>query len=89
MKSMHVLVGLLLMLLAGCASSSRIQGPAIKGENSLVSAQLARICPTPTPVEKKTRILKEIEDSIAAGVSPDTLATEWERLDKGATACKS
>jgi hypothetical protein len=46
-----------------------------------------RVCPTPTPQTLYDDIAGEIERGIKAGAPPDTLATEWERLNNGAQIC--
>jgi hypothetical protein len=48
----------------------------------------APACPTPTDAERLRAIEAEIEEAIKAGASPDTLATEWERLDEAARICR-
>lgn len=45
-------------------------------------------CPTPTGRARLVKIKTELEATIAANAPPDTLASEWERLDAGARACR-
>jgi hypothetical protein len=45
-------------------------------------------CPTPTSDGNRRKLAGELEATIVAGVPPATLATEWERLDAGARACR-
>jgi hypothetical protein len=51
-------------------------------------AAFAPACPTPTAAVKLRAIEAEIERAIKAGAAPDTLATEWERLDQAAMICR-
>jgi hypothetical protein len=72
--------------LPGCAE--RV-APGIYSTAAQVSARadLARVCPTPTHQTLYDDIAGEIERSTNAGAAPDTLATEWERLNNGAQIC--
>ena len=57
-------------------------------KNEPPKAAYAPACPTPTAAAKLRAIMAEIDRAIKAGVSPDTLATEWERLDEAAMICR-
>jgi hypothetical protein len=47
-----------------------------------------KVCPSPTKAEMLPAIARELDAAIKAGVPPNTLSTEWERLDEGARACR-
>jgi hypothetical protein len=72
--------------LPGCAERG---APSLYSTAAQVSvrADLARVCPTPTPQTLYDDIAGEIERGIKAGAAPDALATEWERLNNGAQIC--
>jgi hypothetical protein len=73
----------------GCADTATVR-LALTGEAAEIRAGLARACPRPTPEKQKAAILAELESLDASGMLTrvDTLATEWERLDAGARACR-
>lgn len=69
------------MSLAGCVSGSPSR-PVLPDR-----AALAPACPTPTARARLEAIAGYLEAAPpAAGL--DALATEWERLDDGARACR-
>lgn len=100
-KSTPLLAATLAMFLSGCALAPDGRSPVFPaGTNPLAlvypsrdsketeaRAKVARACPTPTPVKSLPAIERELVAAIAAGAAPDTLATEWERLDEGARKC--
>lgn len=47
------------------------------------------VCPTATPAALHAVIAGELERSIRAGVPPDRLAVEWERLNAAARICRN
>lgn len=76
----------LLMLLTGCATKpARL---ALDPKKATAEKQIARICPRPISPENMLRIADELEAAIKAGVPPDLTATELERLNDGAKACR-
>jgi hypothetical protein len=76
----------LLVYLTGCVAPVTDPLPIV--QRQAIRKALAPICPTPTPGSKITIIASELEAAINAGVPPDTLAAEWERLQEGAMSCK-
>jgi hypothetical protein len=52
-----------------------------------IGRQLAPACPTPTDVERMKQIATYLETA-PPGEGLDVLATEWERLDEAARACR-
>lgn len=48
----------------------------------------AAACPVPTDKGGRDKIAAELMATIEKAVPPDTLATEWERLNDGAKACR-
>lgn len=84
-KSTLLIAAGLMTCLSACVS-----GPLAisEGDKPAARATLAPICPTPTPDERLTKIAGELTAAIKAGVSPDTLAGEWERLDEASRECR-
>ena len=72
------------MFLVGCAKPGTEAGAV----SPAVRTVFAQACPTPSRAADLTNIRREIEASIAKAVPPDTLATEWLRLNDGAKACR-
>ena len=62
------------VLLSGCVTSL----PSVDRD----------VCPWPTP-RAKLEVISDYLDRAPADKGLDTLATEWERLDNGATICRS
>lgn len=83
--SMLLIVALLAMSLAGCVSASR--SPVLDSRAGDIGRQIGRACPTPTDIERMKRIATYLETA-PQGEGLDDLATEWERLDAGARACR-
>jgi hypothetical protein len=48
----------------------------------------ASACPTPSSQAALRGIQRELIAALDAKVPPDTLASEWERLDAAARACR-
>lgn len=87
LKSMPLIAATLLMCLGACTSASK--GLAVPDTApSARRAMLAPLCPTPTSAARLGKIAGEIDRAVAASVSPDVLATEWERLDAAARKCR-
>lgn len=74
---------MLMLCLTGCNAASKLAAP-----NLTVRKQLAPICPTPTSSTKFGKIAGELAAAIQKGVPPNTLSTEWERLDEAARKCR-
>jgi hypothetical protein len=53
-----------------------------------IAAELSRVCPTPTSSDRLDRIAAELAKALRDGAALNTLATEWERLDEAARACR-
>lgn len=86
-RSTAVIAAVLAMFLAGCGPE-QVKTAVLTGNREAIRAQIARACPSPTTPERLNRIVDELRAANAAGVPPNTLATEWERLDEGARACR-
>jgi hypothetical protein len=84
----------LVMCLSACAAGPGRIGIAPEPEFWSTPAKaepktaFAPACPTPTDAARLRAIEAEIERAIKVAVSPDTLATEWERLDEAARICR-
>ncbi|WP_026784292.1 hypothetical protein [Pleomorphomonas koreensis] len=89
MRWIKPIAAALLACLPACAELAT-ERPALTGEASQIREGLARACPRPTTEKQKAAILAELESLDAAGMIArvDMLATEWERLDAGARACR-
>lgn len=85
-KSTLLIAAALLMCLGACAS---VTGAALPDSAPQARrAILAPICPAPSSSTSLTKIEAELDRAIAAKVSPDVLAREWERLDEAARKCR-
>lgn len=62
--------------------------PGFDATKVAVTRTIAPACPMPTAGGKLRAIEAELDAAIKAGASPDTLATEWERLDDAARICR-
>lgn len=89
MLSTKPIAAALLACLPACADTAT-ERPALTGEAPQIRQGVARACPRSTAEKQKAAILAELEGLDAAGMIArvDTLATEWERLDAGARACR-
>lgn len=90
-RSTPLIAAVLLTSLAGCASGSLVDAtrPVSRGEaKEKRQAALAPACPTPTPDSKAAKIATYIERA-KPDPNLDVFATEWERLDDGARACRT
>ncbi len=74
------------MCLTACATAT--PGNSAADAQRAPRKVLAPLCPLPTPPAKIAGIERELVAAIAANASPDTLATEWERLDAAARICR-
>lgn len=80
---MPLIAAALAACLSGC--ESQVVKPVVAVPRPAVTRA---ICPVPTPKERLPRIAAEIEAAIRAGVPPDALATEWERLHNASQICR-
>jgi hypothetical protein len=78
------------MFLSACASPAPRSGALWKELPKQVARQtsFAPACPVPTDKAGRVLIERELVKAIGANAAPDKLATEWERLDAGAKACR-
>lgn len=53
-----------------------------------IRQELSPLCPYPTDRGKLVKIAAELDAAIKAGTPPNTLATEYERLDAAARGCR-
>lgn len=78
----------LTLLLSACQhQGANLQWGSVAREVGRQAAW-APACPTPTERQKLVTIKAELEAAIAAGAAPDTLASEWDRLDSASRACR-
>lgn len=82
----------LVMVLAGCATVSAPLSttPALVGTEVQIRTVVRRVCAEPTDADRRRQILAELDGLDAAGMLDrvDVLATEYERLDSAARACR-
>lgn len=88
LRSMLSRVAALPMFLSACESPPREAGLAFDTPRQ-EQRSFAPACPVPSDKAANAQIEGELVRTIAAGVPPDTLATEWERLNDAAKACRS
>lgn len=90
MRSTALIVAALLVCLPGCAKPVTVRQPVLVGSSLIIQSSLARVCPKPTTNTNQAKILVELEalDSSGELAKVDTLATEWDRLNEGARACR-
>lgn len=81
-------VAALLVCLPACITT--VQRPGLTGNTDQIKTAVSRACPRPSSPAKIAAITAELESLDAGGMvgRVDTLATEWERLNDGARACK-
>ncbi len=85
------LITLPMMALAGCVTASEpISTPTLTGPPAEVRTIVRRVCAAPMTDETKRAVLAELDGLDAAGMLArvDAMATELERLDKAARACR-
>jgi hypothetical protein len=83
------LAAVLLMCLSACASPPREAGLWQELPRQVArQPSFAPACPVPTDKAGRDLIKGELVAAIAAGVPPNKLATDWERLDDAAQACR-
>jgi hypothetical protein len=88
---MQSLAALLLISLTGCVTPQTPNVPVVSGNKTDIAKRLAPICPQPTrwsPAE-----MDLVADAIEAvpqqnRMGIDHLAGEWDRLNRGAMACR-
>lgn len=80
------------MCLSACATAPAPSGTNWADVARQVKAEtrtsFAPACPTPSSQAALRQIQGELVAALAAKAPPDTLATEWERLDAAARACR-
>ncbi len=86
---MLLTVAALLLSLTACARPGPEAGLSFDPDfNKPQPRPFALACPTPTRAADKRKIAAELIATIDRAVPPDTLATEWERLNDGAISCR-
>jgi hypothetical protein len=89
-KTTPLIAAGLALFLSGCETLPGENALAVNEPGNLlaVARAISPACPTPTAAARLRAIQAELEAAIKAGVAPDALSEEWERLDQAARICR-